>query len=176
MRITFIDDSNLVSQPDARIVTPRNQVITVRMKIQAPDCLHMPIECRIAVAVVKIPFLDDAVLVGWVYIIIGAGEANAFDARMMAVEWLDWVSKEIRWIRCHWLWRNTHFPRSLNSRLHFLRTTVSSHSPELVYRCQSRTSSQDGLGRPSPAPCPSLQCQDMIPFVNELWSELRIEN
>lgn len=75
-----------LSLPDAGVVRSRHEIIAVRMKVQAPYALHVSIERRIAVAVVKIPLLDDAILVGRVHIIVAVSEANAFDVRVVAVQ------------------------------------------------------------------------------------------
>lgn len=65
------------------------------MEVDAPHGLHVPVERRVAVAVVQVPLLDDAILVGRVHIVVGVGEANAFDARVMTVERLKLIKGEI---------------------------------------------------------------------------------
>lgn len=72
--------------PDARVVTPRHQIVPVRMEVYAADALHVSVEGRVAVAVVQIPFLDDAVLVGRVDVVVGVCELDAFDPRVVTVE------------------------------------------------------------------------------------------
>ena len=112
----------ILSLPHACVVTARNQIVTVGVKVETPHCLHVTIERRVAVAVVQIPFLNDAILVGRVNIIIRVGESNVFDTGVMAIEALKSEErKKLRKMRpsqiiCWISWRNAqHFPRSLNS-------------------------------------------------------------
>lgn len=119
---TFI--ISYVPQSYTCIVTSRHQIIAIRMKIKTTDTFHVTIECWITLALIKIPFLNDSILICWIYEIVWACKSNTFNSRMVTIEWLvlcepfclfrdkikklrknefinmwfRWISKPIRWL------------------------------------------------------------------------------
>lgn len=129
-----------VRSPDAGVVTPAHQIITIRMEIQAAHALHVSIKRRVELAVVQVPLLDDAVLIRRVHIIVGVGEADALDTGVMTVEGLKLIAGEIAQgiTRCD----EQTLPTLRDfAFIIFSHTQLDlRHSPEWIYRCQSRTS------------------------------------
>lgn len=77
-------------------MTARDDIVAVRMEVEASHAFHVSVERRAGIAAVQIPSLDDSIFVGRVYIIIGIGESNAFDSRVVAVERLKRDKEKLR--------------------------------------------------------------------------------